>query len=381
MASFLFVPYSVAGHVHPMLPVMAELAARGERVRALVGAAFADAVRDAGAAAIGLDAVPDVFVPERFVGAAALRFAVGRARRPGTNARAARVLAREVRCSRPDLMVLDPMIGWAERVARRSGVPSALFSTTFAVNENVCAVVDGAPRWVSRLRPIVRRYRYPQRLVLVNAVPDLQPAADRLAGEVHLVGPLLRARHPDREMLELHVPHGHRVLYVSPGTVYARRTAFFHAIMDAFVDAPWLVVLATGQLDPDALGSTPSNVVVRRQVPQALVLDHSDVFLTHAGMNSSLEGLAAGVPMALAPRSREQRFLARRLVTLGVGAYIDVRRGNPLRLRQAITALADDPGVRAAASGWREHLKITDGPRLAANLLSGSVRAPGADSG
>jgi UDP:flavonoid glycosyltransferase YjiC (YdhE family) len=364
-----------------MLPVMAELAARGEGVRALVGTAFADAVRDAGAEAIVLDAVPDVFVPERFVGAAAVRFAVGRIRRPGTNARAARALAREVRRSRPDVMVLDPMIGWADRVARRSGVPSALFSTTFAVNDDVCAVVDGTPRWVSRLRPIVRRYRYPHRLVLVNAVPDLQPAAGRLAGDVHLVGPLQRSRHSDREMLELQVPRGHRVLYVSPGTVYARGMAFFHAIADAFADAPWLVVLATGHLDPDALGSTPSNVVVRRQVPQPLVLDHSDVFLTHAGMNSSLEGLAAGVPMALAPRSREQRFLARRLVTLGVGAHIDVRQGDPQALRQAITALADDPAVRAAATGWREHLKATDGPRLAADLLSANVRASGAGSG
>jgi len=381
VASFLFVPYSAAGHVHPMLPVMAELTARGQTVRVLVGAAFAAAVRSTGAEAIVLDSVPDVFVPERFVGAAALRFLAGRARRPRVNASAARSMAHELGLRPLDLVVLDPMIGWADRVAQRLGVPSVLFSTTFAVSDEVCAAVDGCPQWACRLRPIVRRYRNPGRLVLVNAVPDLQPAAASIPGNVHLVGPLLRARSPRSEARRWQVPEGHRVLYVSPGTVFARGTAFFRAIADAFVGQNWLVVMATGPLDPRTMGPIPSNVIALPWMPQPVVLDHSDVFLTHAGMNSCLEGLAAGVPMALAPRSSEQRFLARRLVELGVGAHVNVHGSDPMRLRRAITALADDPAARVAAAAWREDLARTDGTLLAADLLENHVNVPGARLG
>ena len=357
-----------------MLPVIQMLAARGETVRAVVGRAFAEAVRDAGAEAIVLEAVPDVFVPERLVGGQALRFVTDRARRPAVNARAARSLARELRRRRPDLIVLDPMIGWADRVARRYGIPSAVFSTTYADSDEVFAAVRGVPRWLSLLRPSAGSHRLPDRLVLVNAVPDLQPAADSLAGDVHFVGPLLCARRVGWDTLGWQVPDRHRLLYASSGTVFARGPAFFRTIADAFADQPWLVVLATGQLDPGELGALPSNVVARRHVPQQAVLDRSDVFLTHAGMNSSLEGLAAGVPMALVPRSSEQRFLAGRLAALGVGTPVEISRDQPLQVRRVITMLADDPAVRAATDAWRRALERIDGPRMAADLLCGRAR-------
>jgi UDP:flavonoid glycosyltransferase YjiC (YdhE family) len=359
--SFLFVPYSTAGHVHPMLPVMAELVATGATVRALVGNRFAPAVRATGATVTVLQAVPDVFVPDGWSGAT--RFLTGQAQRPFRNAWAASRLACELRTRRPDLVVLDPMLGWADRVARRAGIRSALFSTTFADGPEVRAAIGRRP---GRYLPSVRRHLRPGRLVLAHALPDLQPAAETLPASVRLIAPLIRTDGPEPAFAEADTP----LLYVSPGTVFGRAPRFFQALGEAFDGRPWQVMLATGPVDPARLRPMPANVRMTRQVPQLRILRRCTVFLTHAGMNSALEGLAAGVPMALAPRSAEQHFIADQLVRLGVGGYARTGRHDPARLYADITKLADDPAVRTAAGAWRHRLADSDGAGRAAALLT-----------
>lgn len=91
--SYLFVPYSVPGHVHPTIAVVGELVRRGNRVRVLVGGDFVNAVARTGAEAVALQSVPEVFVPEWRGGRLVLRYLAGRLRRVVVNRRAARELA------------------------------------------------------------------------------------------------------------------------------------------------------------------------------------------------------------------------------------------------------------------------------------------------
>lgn len=378
MASFLFVPFSVPGHVHPMLPVLAELADRGHSVRAFVAPRFGADVRAAGARPVLLRAVPDVYVPERIVGRPALRFVAGRLLRPVANRRAAAALRAELRRERADVMVTDPMIGWADRVADRLSLRTALFSTTFAANDDVHVELahiygrrwqwPGRIRRLQRLRPMVRRYLRRDRPILVHAIPSLQPRPETLGDAASLVGPLRRQARRCRTAVA--IPDGGPVLFVSPGTVFARDRSFFTAIVEAFGGTEWWVLLATGHADPGALGDLPPNVVAHRYLPQPALLARSTVFLTHAGMNSALEGLSAGVPMAFAPRSSEQRFIADRLTALGVGLPVDVRRWARQRLFDVVSGLAADPAVLRATARWRDRLATPRGAAVAADLLT-----------
>ncbi len=342
-----------------MLPVMSELVARGATVRALVGDRFAAAVRATGAGVTVLDPVPDVFVPDGWSGAG--RFLIDRVQRPLRNARTASTLASELRARRPDLVVLDPMLGWADRVTRRSGIRSALFSTTFADGPRVRAAIG---RWSGHHLPSARRHLRPGRLVLAHALPDLQPAVETLPASVSLVAPLIRSGRPEPTS-----EVGTRLLYVSPGTVFGRSPRFFRAVGEAFEGRPWQVVIATGPVDPARVSPMPANVKLTREVPQLRILQRCTVFLTHAGMNSALEGLSAGVPMALAPRSAEQRFIADQLVRLGVGVYAATGGHDPARFYADVTRLADDPVIRTATAAWRRRLADVDGARPAAALL------------
>ncbi|MDQ1624321.1 MAG: hypothetical protein QOH19_2739 [Actinomycetota bacterium] len=51
----------------------------------------------------------------------------------------------------------------------------------------------------------------------------------------------------------------------------------------------------------------------------ASVLRHADVFLSHAGMNSTMEALCFGVPLVTFPLRPEQEATARRVEELGLG--------------------------------------------------------------
>ncbi|XP_038887292.1 scopoletin glucosyltransferase-like isoform X1 [Benincasa hispida] len=70
-------------------------------------------------------------------------------------------------------------------------------------------------------------------------------------------------------------------------------------------------------------------MIIRGWAPQVLILDHPAVggFITHCGWNSTLEGVAAGVPMVTWPVSAEQ-FYNEKLVTevLKVGVAVGVEK-------------------------------------------------------
>lgn len=365
----LFVPYSTPGHVHPMLPVMAELVGRGVAVRVLVTEAFTDEVREVGAHPVELDSCRDVYVPDRWRGRALGRYVVAQARRPWWAHRASARLAAEIDRCRPGCVVVDPMLGWVGRVLRCRGVPSVLFSTTMLCGPAAASLVERgwmAAPWAVRLRPTTRRIGRHRGPTLVHALPQLQPAAETLGPHVHMLGPLIRREEAGPSV---RVPGGGKVLYVSAGTVFARGPKFFGAVVAAFGETEWTVLLATGHTDPAMLGPLPANVVAHRAVPQLAVLARAEVFLTHAGMNSVMEALVAGVPMALAARSTEQRYLAGRLAGLGVGVPVDVLGWPPGRLFGVVSALAEDPQVRAASAEWRARLAERHGPRRAADLI------------
>ncbi len=77
-------------------------------------------------------------------------------------------------------------------------------------------------------------------------------------------------------------------LYVSLGTTFNASPEFFAACFDAFAGSKWQVVLSVGtRVDASTLVRIPDNFLVRPHVPQLEILEHTGVFVTHGGMNSS----------------------------------------------------------------------------------------------
>lgn len=379
MGSFLFVPYPALGHVNPMLPVIGELVARGECVRVLAGAGYAERFSGLGAGVVRLRVSPDVFVPSRFSVRDGGRVVASWLRKLIVDCAAGAAVRREAVRERPDVIVVDPMMGCADRVVRRLGARSAVFSTTFACNAQVAAGMKGVggehhAGWFVRrggfrgIGPMVRRMGWP-RLVLVNVTPMLQPCRETFGENFRFVGPLIRRDRTAEAGLPWTAHAAHPLLLVSPGTVFMRGPEFFRGVVDAFGGSRWRVVMATGHLDPAKLGRLPGNVIARRHVAQLAVLARSAVFVTHAGMNSAMEALSAGVPMVCTPRSAEQDVIARRLVEMGVAVLAPEPAAGPEALRTAVEAVATDRTVRAAAWRWRDQVRSCSAVLAAADAL------------
>ncbi|XP_042015587.1 UDP-glycosyltransferase 73C6-like isoform X2 [Salvia splendens] len=89
-------------------------------------------------------------------------------------------------------------------------------------------------------------------------------------------------------------------------------------------------------------------VVVQGWAPQVMILAHPSVggFLTHCGWNSTLEGVAAGVPMIAWPMFAEQFYNEKMVVDSCADKQGLVRRE---RVRSAVVELMGERGMRERA--------------------------------
>jgi MGT family glycosyltransferase len=125
------------------------------------------------------------------------------------------------------------------------------------------------------------------------------------------------------------------------------------------------------RLDAAALGTLPSNAIVRRSVPQLAVLEQALLFVTHAGMNSASEALWFGVPMLLHPQTADQPMVAARLAELGAGRIL--RRSSVQRIAaEAERVLAGDYAHRSRELGAT--LRACGGPPRAADVIADAAR-------
>jgi MGT family glycosyltransferase len=150
-----------------------------------------------------------------------------------------------------------------------------------------------------------------------------------------------------------------------------QRPDFYKACFEAFRDTRWQVVMACGKgTDPATLGPIPSNILVRQRVPQLDVLARARVFITHGGMNSTMEGLWHGVPLAVFPQFGDQPLNASRVSELGMGHTLSPRDAmDPKALRDIIERLDTDPGYRQRLAGFQKELRDAGGHRRAADAL------------
>ena len=111
------------------------------------------------------------------------------------------------------------------------------------------------------------------------------------------------------------------IVYISLGSIISNK-GFCRECIKAFGSTGFSVILNTGRISPESLGTIPENIHAYSFVPQIEVLSHTDVFLTHCGMNSVNEALTLGVPMVAMPFLNDQITNAKRIVELGLGKKV-----------------------------------------------------------
>ncbi|GAA0932338.1 macrolide family glycosyltransferase [Pseudonocardia zijingensis] len=369
-----------AGHVNPSLPFVRELVRRGVCVTYYCADAFGDAIAQTGAEFRPYPAgsITAADIAEATSAGSPVRVVV---RALAATETLVPHLQHELRSDPPDALAHDSNAIWGHVVARSMGLPTVSFMTTMLVGAGafrsqtarewlrfLAVAVRDVPAAVAARQRVVRTFGkelFPPRPafptlgdVTVFPIPRWLQAPDpRIDERCHYVGATIDPAGRDRELdaeLAAHVDGPDPVVLVSLGTLHAGSDAFFRSCFDAFAGLPARVVIATGPRgDPARLGPPPANTLVRASVPQPAVLGRTAVFVTHGGMNSALEGLAAGVPLVVLPQQIEQLLIGRAVADRGAAVVLRHHlSGRPVptaELRAAVEATLADPSRRSAA--------------------------------
>ena len=285
---------------------------------------------------------------------------------------------------RPDLLVCEELDFGAMVVAERLGLPYAtvLVSATgaFVRPELVAGPLDevraehGLPpdpglTMLSRylvLTPFPRSFRDPG-----FPLPDTARHMRLLTfdGTRSEAAPPWLTRQDD-------VP----TVYFTLGTVYNMESGDrFQRVLAGLRDLPINLIVAVGRdLDPDELGTQPANVHVERFLPQAGLLPHCDLVVSHAGSGSVLGALAHGLPMVLIPIGADQPLNAARCQALGVAEVLHAVSATPEMVRTAVSSVLADDGFRGTAVRIRDEIAALPGPEYGVTLLDrlATERAP-----
>ena len=403
MSKILVFNVPAHGHVNPTLPVVRELVSRGEQVAYYLTDEFEPQIRHTGAefrriedTQIGSGPPPGVTAmgqadPEKVQQMMAAFFprmmADGLRRVPG--------LVDRVRAEDADCVVYDPFCPWGRALAGILGLPAVAFVPSYAMTEHFPLVrrlssifeeetSPEAEEAKSDFRDISRQLhdRYglvPPRLIdtfiaaealnVITLPRPFQPDADALDERYVFVGPSISPR-SDASGFPLERLADNPTLYVSLGTVFNTNPEFFDACFDAFADSDWQVVLSVGtRTDPSTLVRIPDNFLVRPHVPQLEVLEHTDVFVTHGGMNSVMEAIYYGVPMVVVPQQPEQAMTAARVAELGLGVALEPGQVTADALRDAVTTISGDTGYRSRVAHMQQAARDVGGYLRAADVI------------
>ncbi len=130
-----------------------------------------------------------------------------------------------------------------------------------------------------------------------------------------------------------------------------------------------LVATVGHELDPAEFGPQPANVHITQYIPQAAILPHCDLVVSHGGSGSVPGALAHGRPMVLLPIGADQPLNAARCADLGVARVLDALEATPDSVRTAVAMLLDAPTYRQADARMQAVIAGMPEPAHAVKLL------------
>ncbi|MCQ4306949.1 glycosyltransferase [Pseudomonas stutzeri] len=192
-----------------------------------------------------------------------------------------------------------------------------------------------------------------------------------LPEQFHAVGPLRLALAAE-PALEIPIASGRPFVFASLGTLQGDRFGLFQRIAEACreLDAQLLIAHCGrlhAQQESRLLNAGASWVT--DFAPQRAVLARADALITHAGLNTVLDALEAGVPSLALPIAFDQPGAAARVVHAGVGLKLDPRLASRRRIVQALKQLLREPRFAQRARNLGDEVRAAGGAPRAAQLM------------
>jgi UDP:flavonoid glycosyltransferase YjiC (YdhE family) len=160
-------------------------------------------------------------------------------------------------------------------------------------------------------------------------------------------------------------------VYVTLGTVFnSGAHALFERLLAGLADVDADVVVTVGRdIDPAAFGVQPEHLRVERFIPQAEVLRHTDLVVSHGGSGTLMAALAHGLPSVLLPLGADQPHNARRAEDLGLARVLDAATCTPETIGRSVVEGLDDLAARERARRFADEIDALPGVEETVPLL------------
>ena len=164
------------------------------------------------------------------------------------------------------------------------------------------------------------------------------------------------------------------LIYASLGSIINQRLRMFKVIAAACQDLDaQLVISLGGSSGAEALAGLPGSPLVVEYAPQLELLPRAALTVSHAGLNTSLESLACGVPVVAIPICNDQPGVAARLAWTGAGAVLPMSRASAPRLRTIIERVLTVPSYKQHALRLQRAIATSGGVGRAADIAERAI--------
>ena len=199
-----------------------------------------------------------------------------------------------------------------------------------------------------------------------------------LPAHFHAVGPL---RPPLRQEPALNLPASdvRPFVFASLGTLQGGRFGLFKRIARACraLDAQLLLAHC------DCLNAVQAEALRRAGAtwvtgfaPQRAALARADVVISHAGLNTVLDAMAAGKPVLALPIAFDQPGVAARLVHAGAGLRLLPALASPARIEKNLRRLLAEPAFAQRARLLGADVAVSGGVHKAVEIIETALQFP-----
>jgi len=364
----------VHGHVNPTLGTVKELVSRGYRVSYVTSQEFAPIVAFAGGK-------PVIYQPIKnpYSGLTKnLKYVL--LHQAQESLRIYPEMKSAFQEDRPDIIAYDMFCWYGKALAHNWGIPSVLFSSTHVYYDGIedewfnetpqqefLTILEQMLR-DNGLHMDIMSFLHKHENTIAYLPRSFQEKVDTTDPSVVFAGPGIVQRLPASgwQPAALNKP----IVAISLGTIYNHRPSFFKMCMQAFAGTEWHIVMAIGlTTTPEELGEIPANIEIHRQIPQLEVLPRASVFITHAGMGSTMEAVHFGVPMIAIPQMSEQHTNARRIQHLGLGVYLTDECISAASLLAHTQEVMSNSIYKHNISRLQQEIKRSGGAKAAADVF------------
>jgi MGT family glycosyltransferase len=153
------------------------------------------------------------------------------------------------------------------------------------------------------------------------------------------------------------------------GTVFNEDITMFETVLQGLESDDLTVVVTVGDQADGRRLDGHKNTHVERFVPQAELLPHCDLVITHGGAGTVLGALAFGVPLVVLPLGADHFDNAAGVVAAGAGIRILPQDVTAASIGAASRSVLSEPVFRAAATRVRDQIAAMPQPEVAARAV------------